>query len=137
MRVTPDAAATIAQVNVGLMIALIVETKIVDTKEDEEVADKRGHGWLHAVGINGTFISLFITIVCVAVGKDIGKVATTFSLFGASLGAIALIFGIQEIVYWQAGGFAKRISAAIIQMTAMIWMLIWYYNYAGTGFWIK
>jgi hypothetical protein len=129
---TPETAGTIAQVDVGLFIALVVETKTFVRNDAEEGPFR----WAHTLGFYGTFVSSCVTLIAVIHHKDLDGTASAIAGIGTILGFVGLYFSVSRLALKAVDGSLKRILLSLLFLGTMIWFFIWYLRFTDYSFWI-
>ena len=145
---TPNASSVIAQVNVGLLIALAIEAKTTETGSKDghahEMTGERGkegravsvkdRAWLQLLSLMSLFVSLGITLASVVYNKPVSGVALHIAVDAIGLGALPLIGAAIDRLMPQIKTLRNTLFLLAIMLAAVIWFIVWSIHYVPGGF---
>ncbi len=129
---TPDAAGIIAQVDAGVLVALVVEARSLRnnvSNNDDETDGKREdvvneHAWLYLLGIFAVFISMIITINSVAYNKPLSGSAQHIAVDAIGLGFLPFTLSAIDFLMPRVSPFRKLVLLVLLVMLS-IWVITW------------
>jgi hypothetical protein len=141
---TPDAAGIVAQVDVGLLIALAVDARPSRDKTEDRhnlrTADGNSknqlgskYAFIHAVGILGTFISLEVALSSVVYNKTLQGAAMYIAINTLFLGVVPLLTSAIDRLMSQVKELTNVLAFYVVMLFALLWFIIWYSFYIPGG----
>jgi hypothetical protein len=131
---TPNAAGIVAQVDAGILIALMVEAR--PSKDEREGLDKstsNRHAWIHLIGLFAVLASLVITLASVTYNKPLTGIAQHIANGAVIIGVVPLLFTAVDRLMPEISPL-KSLSVTVIIVALLIWLLIWWNSYVPGGF---
>ncbi|WP_203918351.1 hypothetical protein [Rugosimonospora africana] len=127
---TPDAAATVAQVDATLLVALVVEAKLLPRQSDE-TRSANDHSLSMQLGLIGAFASLGVTLMSVVYGRSLDHTATWVADTGTMIGVVPLLIPAVEKI--RVRGAINNFFLLAILLVLAIWFFVFTIRFAPGG----
>jgi len=147
---TPDAAGVVAQVDVGLLIALAVDARSpkgnAKTQRDGTPNNDNGavnksnddasgkYAWLYLIGIFAIVISLSVTLASVAYNKPLSGLSQHIVIDAFAVGLFPLIVSAYERLGPEITTSFEKVAVMAISLALAIWFIVWAYSFVPGGF---
>lgn len=132
---TPDAAGVVAQVDAGVLIALMVEARSSKgEREDEDKSSTNKHAWIHLIGLFAVLASLVITLASVIYDKPLSGLAALVATDAALLGIVPLLFSAIDRLAPDIRSPLKSFGVMVIITALIVWLIVWWISYTPAGF---